>query len=133
MKKYQVTVNGETFTVEVEELNAPAAAQPSPVASVAPAAPAAAPAAPKAQAPAPKAAPSGAPAGASTIQSPLPGSVLKVLVNVGQSVQAGDVVMVLEAMKMENDIPAPAAGTVQAVHVTPGTLVQTGDVLISLS
>ena len=118
MKKYNVTVNGETFAVEVEEIGGSA-----PVAAAA--APAAAPAA----SPAPKAAP--APTG-NAITSPLPGTVLRINVAVGQAVKAGDVVLVLEAMKMENDITAATDGTVSAIHVNVGATVQTGDALISL-
>lgn len=126
MKKYNVTVNGETFAVEVEEIGGAA-----PVA-----APVAAPA-PKAAAPAPVAAPAPAPEAApkatgAAICSPLPGTVLKINVAVGQAVKAGQVVAVLEAMKMENDITAAADGTVSAIHVNVGATVQTGDALISL-
>ncbi|MBQ6808625.1 MAG: biotin/lipoyl-binding protein [Firmicutes bacterium] len=131
MKKYNVTVNGETFAVEVEEIGgaAPVAAAPAPVAAPAPKAAAPAPAPVAAPAPAPKAAPA---ATGAAITSPLPGTVLKINVSVGQAVKAGDVVMVLEAMKMENDITAAADGTVSAVHVNVGATVQTGDALISL-
>lgn len=126
MKKYNVTVNGETFAVEVEEIggSAPVAAAPSPAS-----APAAAPTAAPAASPAPKAAP--APTG-NAITSPLPGTVLRINVAVGQAVKAGDVVLVLEAMKMENDITAATDGTVSAIHVNVGATVQTGDALISL-
>ena len=128
MKKYNVTVNGETFAVEVEEIGgaAPVAAAPAP----APAAPKAAPAPATAPAPAaPKAAPA---ATGNAITSPLPGTVLRINVAVGQAVKAGDVVLVLEAMKMENDITAATDGTVSAIHVNVGATVQTGDALISL-
>lgn len=128
MKKYNVTVNGETFAVEVEEIGgaAPVAA---PVAAPAPKAAAPAPAPVAAPAPAPAAAPK---ATGAAICSPLPGTVLKINVAVGQAVKAGQVVAVLEAMKMENDITAAADGTVSAIHVNVGATVQTGDALISL-
>lgn len=128
MRKFNVTVNGETFAVEVEEAgsvaSAPKAAAPAPTAAPA-AAPAPAPAA--APAPAPKAA-----AAAGDITSPLPGTVLKVNVSAGQAVKAGDVLIILEAMKMENEIMAPADGTVTAVHVAQGATVQSGDPLVSM-
>jgi glutaconyl-CoA decarboxylase len=62
----------------------------------------------------------------------LPGTVLRISCTVGQAVKAGDVLLVLEAMKMENDITAPSAGTVSAIHVNQGAIVQTGDALVSL-
>jgi len=135
MKKYNVTVNGETFAVEVEEIGVSAA--PAAIAPVSAPAPAAiAPVAASAPAPAPVAAPAPppppvAPSG-NTVASPLPGTVLRVNVAVGQAVKAGDVLLVLEAMKMENDITAPGAGVVSAIHVSSGSNVQTGDALVSL-
>ena len=79
-------------------------------------------------------APAPAPAapGANTVASPLPGTILRVNVAVGQAVKAGDVLLVLEAMKMENDITAPGNGVVSAIHVASGATVQTGDALVSL-
>ena len=71
-------------------------------------------------------------AGANTIESPLPGTILKVNVAAGQAVKAGDILMILEAMKMENEILAPEDGTVSAVHVQVGATVQSGDPLVSL-
>lgn len=133
MKQYNITVNGVTYKVDVEEVgavSAPAAA-PAPVAAApAPApAPAVAPAAP-APAPAPvAAAPS---AGATRVDSPMPGTVLDIKVAPGQAVNAGDVLIILEAMKMENEICAEAAGTVDVVAVTKGAAVNTGDLLVSL-
>ena len=125
-KKYIVTVNGTGYEVIVEEaalganfVAAPAAA-PAPAASPAPAA-----------APAPEAAPASAaaPADGVKINAPLPGTVLKVLVSAGASVKKGDVLCVLEAMKMENDIVAPQDGTVASVSATQGASVNTGDLL----
>ncbi len=126
MKKYNITVNGTTYEVVVEEAGdvAAAPAYSAPVAS-APAAPApqAAPAAPKAA----------APAGATAITSPMPGTILNVKVSAGQSVKKGDVICVLEAMKMENDIPAPCDGVVASVNVQKGASVAAGDVIASLN
>ncbi|HBJ19109.1 MAG TPA: acetyl-CoA carboxylase biotin carboxyl carrier protein subunit [Clostridiales bacterium] len=129
MKKYNITVNGNSYEVMVEEVSAEGA---TPVAAPAPVA------APKAAAPAPKAAPaapkaqSGA-AGAVKVTSPMPGTILEVKVSVGQAVKKGDVVCVLEAMKMENEIPAPEDGTVASVNIQKGASVNAGDLLVSLN
>lgn len=131
MKQFNVTVNGVTYAVEVEETSggAPAApaAKPAPAAAPAPAAePAPAPAAEPAPA---AAAPS---AGAQTVESPMPGTVLDIKVSPGQAVQEGEVLLILEAMKMENEIMAPANGTVDAVLTSKGASVNSGDPLVSL-
>jgi len=99
------------------------------------AAPKATPAAPKAAPqPAPAAAPAQKPAaGASAVTAPLPGTVTKVLVAVGQQVKAGETVLTMEAMKMENNITAETAGTVKAILVQPGAQVQSGDALVELA
>ena len=124
MRRFNVTVNGVTYDVVVEEVGgaAPAAA---PVAA-APAAPVAAPAA------APKAAPAGN-AGAVAVKAPMPGTIMKVNVAPGQAVKKGDVLCVLEAMKMENDISAPQDGTVASVNVQKGASVQSEEVLVTLN
>ena len=123
MRSFQVTVNGQTYEVEVEEVGGAAP-------SVRPAAPvtaAPAPAAPKAAAP--KAA-----AGAGTpVKAPMPGNILDVKVKVGDSVTVGQTLCVLEAMKMENEIPSPAAGKVTSVLVQKGNTVETGAVLITIA
>ena len=129
MKTYNMTINGVTYAVEVEEVGGVASA---PVA--APAAPAAAPAAPVA---APKAAPA-APkaagkAGSVVIKAPMPGNINKVNVKPGDAVKKGDVLVVLEAMKMENDVCAPEDGTVASVEVAKGTTVETDAVLVTLN
>ena len=128
MKNYRVTVNGVAYDVVVEELNGSVAA-PAPVA-----APAAAPvAAPKA-APAPAAAPKASGnAGATAVKAPMPGTLIKVNVKVGDAVKKGDVLCVLEAMKMENDIMAPADGVVATVNVSQGASVATDEVLVTLN
>ena len=113
MKKYRVNVNGTAYEVEIEEMNgAPAAA---PVA----AAPAAAPA------------PAASGAGES-ITSPMPGNILAVNVAAGDMVKKGQVLMVLEAMKMENEIMAPHDGKVTAVAVTKGAAVESGTLLCTI-
>ena len=124
MKYYNITVNGVAYSVSVEETAAGAA----PVA----AAPVAAPVAPKAApAAAPKAA-AGA-AGAVTVKAPMPGNILDVKVKAGASVKAGDVLVILEAMKMENEIVAPQDGTVASINVNKGDTVNSGDVLGSMN
>ena len=125
MKYYNITVNGVAYSVSVEETAVGAA----PVA-----APVAAPAAPKA-APAPAAAPKAAAgvAGAVTVKAPMPGNILDVKVAAGASVKAGDVLVILEAMKMENEIVAPQDGTVASINVNKGDTVSSGDVLVSMN
>ncbi len=127
MRKFNVNVNGTLYEVEVDEIQAGASAAPArkPIPAAAPKA-----AAPKAAAPkAAPARPAAAPAGAETVKAPMPGNILEVRVKDGQSVQAGDVLFILEAMKMENEIMAPAAGIVSGVAVQKGSAVATGAVL----
>ena len=112
------------------EIEVAAAAAPAPAAE----APKAAPAAPKAApAPAPKAAPAAAPAGGTKVTSPLPGSVIKVLVSEGQAVKKGDTLLTLESMKMENAIMAECDGTVSKIAVTAGQNVMQDDLLVVLN
>ena len=113
MKAYRVNVNGNTYEITLEvidksEIKAPAA--------------------PKSEAPA--AAPA---AGAQTVAAPMPGTILKVNVSNGQAVKKGDVLMILEAMKMENEIMAPCDATVSSVNVSNGASVETGTVLCTLA
>lgn len=130
MRKFNVTVNGSVYEVEVEEVEGGASAPAAAPAAAAPAAPKAA--APKAAPAAKPAAPAGA-QGAVKVTAPMPGNILKVNVEVGQKISKGDVVCVLEAMKMENDIPAPQDGTVASVNVQKGASVNSGDVLVTLN
>ena len=124
MKNYRVTVNGVAYDVVVEELNGSAA--PAPVA----AAPVSAPKAAPAPAAAPKASGN---AGAIAVKAPRPGNLIKVNVKVGDAVKKGDVLCVLEAMKMENDIMAPADGVVASVEAAKGASVATDAVLVTLN
>ena len=127
MKNLRITVNGTPYDVQVEELDAAAAAS-APRAAAPAAAPKAAPA------PAPAAAPKSAPAaGAETVSAPMPGTILSVNVKAGDKVKAGDVMFILEAMKMENDIMAPHDATIAAVHVGKGEAVESGTALVSLA
>ena len=121
MRKFLVNVNGNSYEVEVEEVGG--AATSAPAAPVAAAPKAATPAAPKAAA---------APAGGTAVKAPMPGNVLDIKVSNGQAVKEGDVVVILEAMKMENEIYAPCDGTVTVV-AAKGSTVNTGDVLVSIS
>ena len=128
--KYKITLNNKVYEVEVEageamlldeyELKAPAAA---------------APAAPAAVAAAPAAAPAAAVdlAAGEAIKSPMPGNILKINVTQGQKVNAGDVLIILEAMKMENEITASKAGTVAQIAVTKGQVVETGTPLVVIA
>ncbi|MBQ7226238.1 MAG: biotin/lipoyl-binding protein [Clostridia bacterium] len=118
MKAYRVNVNGNVYEITLEvidkaDIKAPAAPAAAP-------APAATPAAP-------------AQAGSKTVTAPMPGNILKVNVQNGQAVKSGDVLMVLEAMKMENEIMAPCDCTVASVNVTAGTTVEAGAVLCTLA
>jgi biotin carboxyl carrier protein len=135
MKNYTITVNGNVYDVTVEEgtsqAAAPRAAAPAPRAAAP--APAAAPAQEAAPAPAPKAA---APAGAQgsvTVSAPMPGKILGVKVSVGQAVKKGDVLVILEAMKMENEIVASSDGTVASINVSSGESVDSGATLATLN
>ena len=121
MKKYNVTVNGTAYEITLEVVDAadvkavPAAAPAAAPAPVAPVAPAAAPVA--------------APAGGETVNSPMPGTILSINVQNGSAVKKGDVLMILEAMKMENEIMSPCDGTIASINVNSGASVETGAVL----
>ena len=109
MKKYRVTVNGTAYEIELEELTG---AAPAPAAA--------------APAPAPAAA---APAGGEQVTSPMPGTILDVKVSQGASVKKGDVLMILEAMKMENEIMCPCDGKVASINTSKGAAVESGSLL----
>ncbi|MCR4441199.1 MAG: biotin/lipoyl-binding protein [Peptococcaceae bacterium] len=128
MRKFQITVNGKVYEVEVEEVGGTAAAPRAAAPAPRPAAPAPAQAATPAPAPKPAAAP--APAGAEVVTAPMPGKILSIKVKAGQAVNAGDLILTLEAMKMENEIFCGSAGTVKEIRVTEGAAVNPGDVLV---
>ena len=125
MRKFNITVNGNTYEVDVEEVggvqtSAPAAAPAAPVQTAAPSA-------------APKAAPSAPVAGANSVTAPMPGTIMSIKVKVGDTVKSGDLVCILEAMKMENEIFANADGKVVGISTSEGASVNTGDVLVSIA
>ena len=110
MKKYRVTVNGTAYEIELEELTG---AAPAPAAAAA--------------APAP--APAAAPAGGEQVTSPMPGTILSINVAAGDAVKRGQVLMILEAMKMENEIMCPCDGKVASVNTSKGASVESGTLL----
>ena len=139
MKHYSVTVNGVTYDVTVEETSgaavaaapvaaAPAAA-PAPAPAAAPAPAPAAPAAPTAPAPAPAA----SAAGGESVKAPMPGTILRMNVKVGDHVEKDSLVCIIEAMKMENEIFSPVSGTVTVVNASQGATVATGDPIVTLA
>lgn len=134
LRKFRVNVNGKEYLVEMEELGtttgqpAPAPAQQAP-ASVAPAQPVPAPA------PVAPAQPTPAPATSGdqvTLDAPMPGTILKVMVNVGDQVAFEQPLVILEAMKMENELVAPRAGVVTAIHVAPNSAIDVGKPIITI-
>ena len=125
MKKFNVTVNGTTYEVEVEEVRTGATAAP-----VHAAAPVAAPAPKPAAAPVAAAPKVTAGAGEHSIDAPMPGKVVKLVASEGQAVKAGEVLLILEAMKMQNEIPADADGTVKKFNVAAGQSVKAHESLV---
>lgn len=134
--KYTATLNGKQYGVELERVDdyspiprygeaAPAA--PAPVAAPAPAP------APAAPAPAPAPAPAAPAAGSTNVEAPMPGKILDIKVAAGQAVSYGQVLLTMEAMKMETEIVAPADGTVASILVKNGDMVETGTALVALN
>ena len=146
LRKFKISIDGTQYLVEMEEVGAPtptpadAAPAPTPVAAPAPtpvaapvAAPAPAPAAVPAPAPAPAPMPAPAPAGAHVQSAPMPGTILDIHVKVGDPVTANQPVMVLEAMKMENEVVADKDGVIASIDVAKGAMVNPGDALFSIA
>lgn len=123
MKRFLIKINGKTYDAEVEVVGTSASA---PVAVPA--------AAPRAAAPATAPAPAAAPAagGPANVTSPLPGTVLRLCKNTGDTVAAGEVVMIVESMKMENEVVAPEGGRIASIAVAAGSAINTGDLLFTL-
>lgn len=123
MKRFLIKINGKTYDAEVEVVGTSASA---PVAAPA--------AAPRAAAPASAPAPAAAPAagGPANVTSPLPGTVLRLCKNTGDTVAAGEVVMIVESMKMENEVVAPEGGRIASIAVAAGSAINTGDLLFTL-
>ena len=132
MKNLKITVNGKTYDVAVEEVGAAsAAAAPAPAATpAAPSAPVAAPISAPAAAPAPAAMGTGE---GKPIICPMPGTIINVLVKVGDAVKKGTVLLILEAMKMENEIQAVEAGTVTGINVRKGDTINADDVMLTIA
>lgn len=126
MKKYNVNVNGKTYQIEIEEVKNFDPKQ-------APAAPAADAASVKTEPEAPAQAPVQAPEGGEKISCPMPGTILDVRCSEGASVKKGDILFILEAMKMENEIMSPCDGTVHGVSVSKGASVDTGATLCTIA
>lgn len=124
-RKFRITVNGRTYEVEAEEITKPAGGE-------VPAEPVPAPARPAPAEAAPPVA-ERAPAGVTVVTAPLPGVVLDVKVTEGAAVAAGQIVIILEAMKMENEITAPVSGRIASLTVNKGTAVNGGDPLLTIA
>ena len=133
MRKYRVNVNGTMYEIEIEEINGSssmAARQTAPVRTAVPVkapVPAAPPKTPEASR-----TPASSSAEGTAVCAPMPGNILEVRVSGGQTVKKGDVLVILEAMKMENEIMAPGAGTVDKITASKGAAVNAGDVLVTL-
>lgn len=125
LRKFKISIDGKEYLVEMEEIGGvpqPAPVAPQPTAPVA-----------TTETPAPAVEEAPAPAGADAMPAPMPGTVLKVLVNVGDTVSENQPLLILEAMKMENEIVAGKAGTVTGIHVTQGQIVNPGEPLITIN
>ena len=122
MKNLKITVNGVSYDVQVEEAGAPSGAAPAVPPVPVSASPAPAPAAPAVSA-----------VNGEVIPSPMPGTILDILVSVGQTIREGDVLFVLEAMKMENEIVSPRGGTITGILIDKGASVESGTPLASLA
>ena len=130
LRKFKISIDGTQYLVEMEEVGAPA---PTPADAAPVAAPAPAPAAAATPVPAPAPMPAPAPAGAHVQSAPMPGTILDIHVKVGDPVTANQPVMVLEAMKMENEVVADKDGVIASIDVAKGAMVNPGDALFSIA
>ncbi len=130
LRKFKISIDGTQYLVEMEEVGAPA---PTPADAAPVAAPAPAPAAAATPVPAPAPMPAPAPAGAHVQSAPMPGTILDIHVKVGDPVTANQPIMVLEAMKMENEVVADKDGVIASIDVAKGAMVNPGDALFSIA
>ncbi|KZL90646.1 biotin/lipoyl-containing protein [Clostridium magnum] len=130
MKKYMIKLNGKVYEVEMEEITGEASAAISANQAAAPAAREAAPTAVEKETPA---APTAPVAGAETVEAPMPGTIVSIAVKAGDQVKKGQVLLVLEAMKMENEIVASRDAKVVSINVSKGDMVNPGDALVQIS
>ncbi|WP_320163181.1 acetyl-CoA carboxylase biotin carboxyl carrier protein subunit [uncultured Trichococcus sp.] len=130
LRKFKIAIDGKEYLVEMEEIGGVPQSVQAPVAAAPVAAPAAAPA--EQAAPAPVAAPVSAASG-DAMTAPMPGTILRLLVNIGDEVKENQPLMILEAMKMENEVVANHAGKVAGIHVNQGQVVNAGDALITIA
>jgi len=121
LRKFRIGINGKEYIVEMEELTA------GPSTGFVPTAAPVAPTAPAPAAPAPVSS-----AGGTVIESPMPGTIMDIKVNVGDKVEVDQCLVILEAMKMENEIVAPKAGTIAAIHTSKGTAIDVGGAIITI-
>ncbi|EOL45744.1 acetyl-CoA carboxylase biotin carboxyl carrier protein subunit [Enterococcus caccae] len=131
LRKFKISIDGKEYLVEMEEIGGVPQVPAAPVAPVAPVAPAAEAVPTPAQADT-TASVANTPAGSDAMPSPMPGTILRILVNVGDTVQENQPLMILEAMKMENEIVAGKAGTVTGIHVQQGDMVNPGEPLVTI-
>ncbi len=137
MKKFNVTVNGKTYAVEVEEVGAGQGGftyqpvQQAPVQAPAQQAPVQSAPTPQPAAPAPK--PSAPATGGELMSAPMPGTILDILVAEGQTVKKGEIILILEAMKMENEIAAASDGVVSKIYTSKGATVSAGDPMLTIA
>ncbi len=120
MRKFNVKVNGKSYQVEVEEAGAVPETAPGPTP----------PSRTPPPAPAPRVAPPPVPAGGGNVTAPMPGTILEIKVKPGDTVAQGEILLILEAMKMENEIPSPTAGKISSISVEKGAVVSSGDLLL---
>lgn len=133
LKKYKISVDGKSYEVEVEDIDSRASVNARSAPAAAPVSTPAAPAAPAAPESSARPVSAAADIKGETLRAPMPGTILSVAASVGQNVKRGEILLVLEAMKMENEIVAHIDGTVSAIYVQKGSTVNAGDVLVAFA